>query len=69
MASAEQPGIDQGTIVTVDRHGLRAPLDWPETCEEQVSGQVALWNRLVSIETEHREAVRSISEKDPEAAE
>jgi hypothetical protein len=61
--------MDKDTMVTVYRYGLRAPPDWDETCEEQVLRQVALWNRLVSIEGEHRAAVRSISGSDQEVGE
>ena len=61
--------MEYSTIATVYRYGLRAPLDWVESCEEQVSGQLALWNRLVAIETEHREAVRAISGEDREVIE
>ena len=61
--------MEQGTITTVYRYGLRAPLGWDESCEEQISGQGALWNRLVAIETEHHEAVRDISREDQEVAE
>jgi hypothetical protein len=42
--------------IIVRQYGLLEPVDWDESCEEQLGKQNELWNQLVEIERSHRES-------------
>lgn len=50
--------------VVVRQYGLLEPLDWGEDCLEHLYLQNRLWNRLVEIDHEAREAVQALTKSD-----
>ena len=52
--------------VLVRQYGLLAPLDWDQDCQEHLWLQNRLWNTLVEIEKNHREAYFLLTGSDPE---
>ena len=51
--------------VTVYRYGLRAPLDWDTSCEDELRRMSELWNALVTIGNTNRAEVMTLTAADP----
>lgn len=51
------------------RYGLLPPLDWDESCNEEVRRGIEFWNALVDLDNARREAVNKLALENPEANE
>lgn len=55
--------------VVVYRYGLRDPIDWGDDCDQQLFLMNKLWNSLVEIEQQHRQAYFELMKEDSQVAE
>jgi hypothetical protein len=54
--------LDTNIEVVIRKYGLLAPLNWDDDCDNELSRQVTLWNRLVEIEEWYRKSFRKITD-------
>jgi hypothetical protein len=52
--------VGTGSISVSYKYGLLAPIDWGDDCEEEISLQTVLWNKLVELENSYRQHVRAL---------
>ena len=56
--------VGTGSISVSYKYGLLAPIDWGDDCEEEISLQTVLWNKLVELENSYRQHVRALERED-----